>query len=1118
MIDSFKKNNTKKQKIKSIFIFVFLCFLFFSSIVFSHVVCESEIKKKAQNFLDRKNYAFASILSKQNIKKIFKIEALTYPNNNEVLAYIVNIEPKGFMIISTDTNIEPIIAYSFRHNWSAKENTAFYQVLLLDLKLRKTGLLALPANVMKRNNQKWQKGFFAENTNRQIYSFQQWPEEGTTTTGGWIETTWTQSSPYNDYCPIDPETKNRNLVGCVGTATAQIVNYHKFIKNLYLGEDEKYDTEDLNIQIDADSARLNFPSFKTLNSILEQIKYNYANSRELTNSEKAALNFICTILLETNFTYPNSGARVSSATNVYKNKFGYDSADFLYPGETFYHILKANMKNGFPAQLSILKSSGAVKSSHCVVADGYNSDGFYHLNFGWGNANPGQITDAWYLIPEQMPAYYNILTSSILNIKPVAGIRAQLEASENSLYFSPCRVGGCSDIQNIVLKNIGKNSVEIDHIISTDYFYFRTTTKDFVDSLGSLSIPVGDELNLNVVCQPDSIGVFTGNIIASFSTETEFLTIHLVGHGIPVGGTSIIEENVSGNWYQAGAPYYICQNIKIAEGDKLEIAPGTEVIFTGSYKFEIGADAQLIAKGTETDSIYFFAFDIDKKWLGLDFKNSGVDDTLSYCVITNGQKDGKGGAISISYSSPVIYHSKILKNKASYGGAIAIYKSHAKLSNLMLSENNADSDGGAFYIDESSPIISNATVFKNEAKNGGAFYLYCSLAKISNSVIFKNKADNGGAICGYKSSPLLKNVTITQNEALSFGGALNLSGFNFFKIKNSILWANKADSGATLSFRQYYPKPDSIEFNYSNIDTSSAGWIFREQESYDNRKIFQWFGNICADPLFYNPDQENFTLQLGSPCIDGGDPNEDFGEEPFPHGYCINMGAYGGTVKAATTTHAVLTFVPNPLDFDILKVKGTKAKICYLKNGSPLSIHINEITLSDSANFSISGFSQNGDLADLKLTLEPGEIDSIKVQFSPTQNIEQEYVAYILINMDECSDKKIEIRAQTSEYDPYQNWEPIPRKPELAQNYPNPFNSETAIEYRMHRDDYVAIKIYNLLGKEIRTLEKKNARAGLNRVIWDGKDNEGKTVVSGLYFYQMRTGYYRRLKKMIFVK
>ena len=1118
MIYSLKKKNAQKQKTVLIFIFVFLCIFFFSSVVFSHVVSENETRKVAQNFLDRKNYTFASISSKQNIKKIYKIEALTDPNKNEVLAYIVNVEPKGFLIISADTDVEPIIAYSFRHNWNNKRSTVLHQILLHDLNLRKAALLSLSADVIEKNNQKWQKGFITENTNRQNYSFQQWPEEGTTTTGGWIETTWSQSTPYNDFCPIDPESKNRNLVGCVGTAMAQIVNYQKFIKNLYLGEDEKYDTKDQNIQIDADSTRLNFPSFETLNRILEQIKYNYANNRELSNSEKAALNFTCAILLETNFTYPNSGARVSSAANVYTDKFGYDSADYLYPGETFYHILKANMMNGFPAQLSIHKSNGAVKSSHCVVADGYNSDGFYHLNFGWGNAKPGQITDAWYLIPEQMGADYNILTSSILDIKPVAGIRAKLEASEHSLYFPPCRVGGSSDIQNVVLKNIGKNSVEIDHIISTEYFSFSATTKNFVDSLGSLSIPVGEELNLDVVCQPDSIGIFTGNIIVSFSTGREFLTIHLVGHGIPVGGTSIIEENVSGTWHKAGSPYYICQNVTIAEGDKLEIAPGTEIIFTGSYKFEIGIDAQLVAKGTETDSIYFFAIDSQKTWLGLDFKNSGVDDTLSYCVITNGQKDGKGGAISISSSSPVICHSKILKNKASYGGAISIYKSRAKLTNLMLSENHADFVGGAFYIDESSPTISNATVFKNEAKNGGAFYLYCSLLNISNSVIFKNKADNGGAISGYKSSPLLKNVTITQNEALSCGGALNLSGFNFFKIKNSILWANKADSGATLSFRQSYPKPDSIEFNYSNIDTSSAEWIFKEQESYNNRKIIQWFGNTCADPLFNDPDQENFTLQLDSPCIDGGDPNENFGEEPFPHGYCINLGVYGGTVNAATTNHALLTFVPNPLDFGTLKVNGTKAKICHLKNGSPSTIHINRLTLSDSTNFSISRFSQGVNLTNLKLTLESREIDSIKVQFSPTQNIEQEYVAYILIKMDECPNKKIEIRAQTSEYEPYQDWEPIPRKPELAQNYPNPFNSETTIEYRMHRDDYVTLKIYNLLGREIRTLEKKNARAGLNRVIWDGKDNEGKTVVSGLYFYQMKTGYYRRLKKMILIK
>ncbi len=80
----------------------------------------------------------------------------------------------------------------------------------------------------------------------------------------------------------------------------------------------------------------------------------------------------------------------------------------------------------------------------------------------------------------------------------------------------------------------------------------------------------------------------------------------------------------------------------------------------------------------------------------------------------------------------------------------------------------------------------------------------------------------------------------------------------------------------------------------------------------------------------------------------------------------------------------------------------------------------------------------------------------------------------------------------------------IPTHFELAQNYPNPFNPTTNIHYQVPMNAKIIIKIYNILGQDIRTLVDKHQETGNYLIQWDGKDENGKLVPSGLYFYQMK--------------
>lgn len=92
----------------------------------------------------------------------------------------------------------------------------------------------------------------------------------------------------------------------------------------------------------------------------------------------------------------------------------------------------------------------------------------------------------------------------------------------------------------------------------------------------------------------------------------------------------------------------------------------------------------------------------------------------------------------------------------------------------------------------------------------------------------------------------------------------------------------------------------------------------------------------------------------------------------------------------------------------------------------------------------------------------------------------------------------------------------------LSQNYPNPFNPETKIKYRVGsrqtRLTPTTLKIYNILGQLVKTLVDEAQEPGSYEVIWDGKDEEGNEVASGIYFHQLKTAEFSQTKKMVLIR
>lgn len=94
----------------------------------------------------------------------------------------------------------------------------------------------------------------------------------------------------------------------------------------------------------------------------------------------------------------------------------------------------------------------------------------------------------------------------------------------------------------------------------------------------------------------------------------------------------------------------------------------------------------------------------------------------------------------------------------------------------------------------------------------------------------------------------------------------------------------------------------------------------------------------------------------------------------------------------------------------------------------------------------------------------------------------------------------------------------IPKKFGLNQNYPNPFNPTTTIRYQVPRSSDVKIDIYNLLGQKVRTLLNDRREPGFYEAVWDGRNDSGVQVGSGVYIYRMTAGDYTKVRKMILVR
>ncbi|MBN1149608.1 C10 family peptidase [candidate division WOR-3 bacterium] len=331
--------------------------------------------------------------------------------NDQTLAYVFELKPTGYMIVPAEDRLFPILAYSYENGCRIGEENSnpLFDLVKYDIEKKISCLEMIPGHVRERFKS-WRIGLLE---GRLSPDFEQWPPSGSTPTGGWLESNWTQNSPYNDMCPTDPvQGGTRCVAGCPAVAMGMIVNFQESIHSTHFSDSDDYyhSYGGRNYWIDDDWSSRGFPSWSQLNVYLDTLESHYNNDIQVTNQDKVALTWACGAAMRQVYTYNISGT--FGATQAYQAyiKFGYTDCHPLDTlSDSLYERLSQNMKDGKPAHIAALTST--LTAGHNFVIDGYNTNDYYHLNMGWGGTYNG-----WYLLPQEIPYDLTVVDTIIVDI------------------------------------------------------------------------------------------------------------------------------------------------------------------------------------------------------------------------------------------------------------------------------------------------------------------------------------------------------------------------------------------------------------------------------------------------------------------------------------------------------------------------------------------------------------------------------------------------------------------------------------------------------------------------------------------------------------------------------
>ncbi|MCK4653811.1 MAG: T9SS type A sorting domain-containing protein [Candidatus Cloacimonetes bacterium] len=453
-----------------------------------------------------------------------------------------------------------------------------------------------------------------------------------------------------------------------------------------------------------------------------------------------------------------------------------------------------------------------------------------------------------------------------------------------------------------------------------------------------------------------------------------------------------------------------------------------------------------------------------------------------------------GGGIMISQSEAFLTNVKALDNYSNFsGGGIHCQGGTIVIENSQMSGNaSAWSGGGGEFTDTDFLNMNNIMVSDNYAEGSGGglvFFGNDGIVKLSNSVIIGNSGSFGswgslgaGILVGTCTAEFT-NVTFSDNFCEMAGACCWVSFGTIVTFVDCIMWNNSPDE---IGINDSPTNPTVITISYCDIQGGQAGIEVPASVT------FNWMeGNIDEDPLFAFTGEHLYSLLEDSPCINAGIPDTtglnlpeyDFAGNSRVLNGRIDMGAYEITTSISTDFIASYTEGPAPFTVEFTD----------LTTGYPT-----EWEWDFDSDGVIDSYDQNPEW-----TFEEQGYYTVTLTSSNEYNEDTEIKEnYIHVTEGVSSDEDI-----------------MPIASQLIGNYPNPFNPITTISFITTANTVnTKIVIYNIKGQKVKTLANNRFNVGTHQVVWDGKDENGKSVTSGIYFYKMNSGKFTSTKKMILMK
>lgn len=557
----------------------------------------------------------------------------------------------------------------------------------------------------------------------------------------------------------------------------------------------------------------------------------------------------------------------------------------------------------------------------------------------------------------------------------------------------------------------------------------------------------------------------------------------------------------------------------------------TVLVYPSTYLENINFNGKNIVVGSlflttgDTSHISSTIIDGDQSGSVVTLKN-GEDSTavIAGFTIRNGDPDPPGGGgIHCSYSSPTLANLIISENAESewwesYGGGIYCYGSSPSLENVTISRNSSSLPGGGIYCDSSSPSLTNVIISENSAwvSGGGIFCTNSSDPSLLSVTISRNTVrygfvnEGGGICCRYNSSPTLTHVTVSENTADAGGGIFCGYGSSP-SLSNVTISANNASAGGGV-----YCEANSSP-NLTNVTISG--------------NTAEWGGGISCSGS--SPTLTNVTMSGNTAENAGGgiDCNVNSSASLANVTMSRNTAGSGGGIWCEYNSSVSLA--------NCILWNDAPQEICVYGFGSPSSVSVSYSDIQgDSAgivtddNCTVYWLEGNVDEdplfadtanADFSLTqgspcIDAGTPDTTGLGLPPWDILG----SWRIWDGDGNGSTIIDMGAYEFDAPPYTGIDDEvvsePKTPIFLHNYPNPLNPQTTIQYGLPKDDRVSLRVYNLLGQEVRALVNERKDAGIHTIIWDGRDESGRKVSSGSYFLRLETVQHTATKKLCVVR